>query len=298
MKQPVSGIGLGLRVDLADALLELRPKQVDWLEIHPENYMRRGGRFPRNLARAKEHWPIITHGLTMGFGNTDPFDPAYLSQLRAFLRDVGTPWHSDHMCFGGAHGQTMHDLLPLPFHETALRLMAERIDQARTELDIDVAFENLSYYVEAPESELSEAEFVRALLVEADAKMLLDVNNVYVNSQNLGFDPRAWIDQIPGDRVLQIHIAGHYVGEDGFRIDTHAEDVSDDVFELLDYTLARIGPRPILLERDGNYPSLEVLLAQLDRIAAIANRHESSPANGNDSVESKATENRKATFEA
>lgn len=270
----IDGIGLGLRVDLAEELLERRPKQVDWLEIHPENYMRRGGRFPRTLALAKAHWPIVTHGLTMGFGNVEAFDPDYLRRLHTFLREVESPWHSDHMCFGGAHGSYLHDLLPLPFHQASLELMKARFEQARDELDVELAFENLSYYADAPESEMSEASFVSTLLEEADAKLLLDVNNVYVNSKNLGFDAKEWIDQIPGERVLQIHIAGHLVGDDGFRIDTHAEDVCDDVFDLLDYTLERMGPKPILLERDGNYPTLDVLLEQLDRLKSIFNRHQ------------------------
>ena len=272
----IDGIGLGLRIDLADKLLEERPTQIAWLELHPENYMRRGGRFPRVLRSAAEHWPIATHGLTMGFGNTDPFDGDYMERLKAFLRDVGTPWHSDHMCFGGAHGQYVHDLLPLPFHEASLNLMKRRFSEARERLDIELAFENLSYYVEAPESEMGEAEFVTTLLHEADAKLLLDVNNVYVNSKNLGFDPKAWIDQIPAERVVQIHVAGHFVGDDGFRIDTHAEDVCDDVFDLLEHTLARIGPKPILLERDGSYPKLEVLLEQLERLDEIYSRHASA----------------------
>lgn len=269
----ISGVGLGLRIDIAEELLDRAPEQVDWVEIHPENYMRRGGRFAETLRRAAEKWPVLTHGLTMGFGNTETFDSQYMQRLKAFLRDTATPWHSDHMCFGGADGLFVHDLLPLPFHQPSLELMSKQFNEARDRLDIDLAFENLSYYAEAPESEMSEIDFVVALLEHADAKMLLDVNNVYVNSKNLGFDAKAWIDQIPGDRVLQIHVAGHHVGGDEFRIDTHSEAVCEGVYDLLDYTLAKIGSKPILLERDGNYPSLDVLLAEIDRLQEIHQRH-------------------------
>ncbi|MCA9602529.1 MAG: DUF692 domain-containing protein [Polyangiales bacterium] len=268
----VAGVGLGLRMEFAEELLGLGPKAVPWVEVHPENYMRRGGRYPAILTRALDTWPVVTHGLSMGFGNVDRFERAYLDRLHSFLRDVGTPWHSDHMCFGGADGAFVHDLLPVPFTESALALMSERFVEARDTLDIELAFENLSYYANAPESDMDEATYCAALLERADAKMLLDVNNVYVNSRNHGFDPREWIDRIPAERVVQIHVAGHLVRPDGFRIDTHAEPMCDDVYGLLEYTLGRMGPKPVLLERDGNWPKLEELLSEVERLQRIYDR--------------------------
>jgi uncharacterized protein (UPF0276 family) len=266
--QRVSGIGIGFRMEFAKALLDAKPSDVSWLEIHPENYIRRGGLYPAMLERARGEWPVVTHGLTMGFGNVDPLDADYLDRVRRLLRDLETPWHSDHMCFGGV-GAFAHDLLPVPFSEEALTRMARRFTEARERLGVELAFENLSYYANAPESEMDEAQFCAALLERADGKMLLDVNNVYVNSRNHGFDARAWIDQIPGDRVVQIHVAGHLVKDDGFRIDTHGEPVAEDVYALLAYTLERMGPKPVLLERDGNWPPLEDLLAEVARLRAI-----------------------------
>jgi uncharacterized protein (UPF0276 family) len=189
------------------------------------------------------------------------------------LRDVGAPWHSDHLCFAGVDGVFAHDLLPMPFNEDTAKSCARRIEEARDATGCaDLAFENVSYYAPSPRSETDEVSFCLDVLERADCKMLLDVNNVYVNSKNHGFDPRAWIDRIPSERVVQIHVAGHLVRRDGFRIDTHAEDVADDVYDLLEHTLRRIGPKPVLLERDGNFIPLDELLAQVRRLSEIYER--------------------------
>lgn len=293
----VTGIGIGLRWELAKALMERAPRSIQWLEVHPENYLHRGGAYRRLLDEAKERYPIVTHGLTMGFGSTTPFDRDYLRALRLFLKDLGTPFHSDHMCFPAVDAVFAHDLLPVPFNEESARTIEQRFNEARDALDVELAMENVSYYVESDRSETDEANFTVDVLRRADAKMLLDVNNVYVNSRNFGFDPRAWIDQIPADRVLQIHVAGHFVRDDGFRIDTHAEDVCEDVYSLLDYTLRRIGPVPVLLERDGNYPALDTLLAQTERLdeiyqgatKAFRETHESAPTRRTKTVPPRAT---------
>src|SRR5688572_8406898 len=185
----VTGIGLGLRQELGNELLEQQPPEVRWLEVHPENYVGRGGRFATMLTRARARWPVVTHGLTMCFGAVEPFDREYLAPLRRFLHDVEVPWHSDHMCFAGVDGVFAHDLLPVPFHEEALATMARRLTEARDFLDVDLAFENVSYYASSPDSETDEVSFTVELLERADCKMLLDVNNVYVNAMNHGFDP-------------------------------------------------------------------------------------------------------------
>ncbi len=269
----LGGIGIGLRMEMAKELLDRQPSEVKWLEVHPENYMDRGGRYPTVLKRAMERWPFATHGLTMCFGRAEPFDDEYLGTLKTFLSDIGAPWHSDHLCFCDVGGVFAHDLLPLPFTEDAAALYARRITEAREATGCDdLAFENVSYYAESPDSETDEVSFCLDVLEQADCKMLLDVNNVYVNSRNLDFDPRKWIDRIPADRVVQIHVAGHLVRNDGFRIDTHGEDVCDDVYDLLEYTLRRVGPKPVLLERDGNFIPLDELLEQVRRLDAIYQR--------------------------
>ncbi|MFW5925946.1 MAG: DUF692 domain-containing protein [Myxococcota bacterium] len=266
-----SGIGLGLRMDLANALLEQAPPEVQWVEIHPENYLRRGGRYPAMLKRALSRFPVVTHGLTMGFGAAQPFDPHHLADLRAFLRDVGTPWHSDHLCFAEVEGTFLHDLLPLPFTEEAATTAAQRLCEARDALDIPLAVENVSYYAPCGDA-AEEPDFLVEVLERADAKLLLDVNNVYVNARNHGFDPRTYIDRIPPERVVQYHVAGHAERDDGIRIDTHGAEVCPDVYDLMEHTYRRIGDRPLLLERDNRIPALEDLLGELRRLHAIRHR--------------------------
>jgi uncharacterized protein len=275
MKQSLHGVGLGLRSDMAEEFLDRKPPEVDFVEIHPENYMRRGGRFPHLLELARRDFPVGTHGLTMCYGSLEPFDSEYLADLHAFLRDLDVSFHSDHLCFGGAHGVFVHDLLPLPFTDEAAKLCVQRIHEARDALDRPLAIENVSYYAPQSRDGLDEAHFLVEVLRESDALLLLDVNNVYVNSKNFGFDPRAYIDLVPAERVAQIHVAGHMVRPDELRIDTHGEPICDDVYGLLDYTLGNVGPRPVLLERDNNIPSLDDMLAEVRRLQAIHQKHAS-----------------------
>lgn len=269
MTHRAHGIGLGLRYDLATELLERRPKNVSWVEVHPENYIDRGGRYAEILDLAREDWPVITHGLSTCFGALEPFDAGYLRDLRVLLKDLEVPWHSEHLCIGAANTHFFHDLLPLPFTDEAVETSARRVSEMRDALDMPIAVENVSYYAPQAADGLDEADFVVEVLDRADAKLLLDVNNIYVNARNFGFDPKAYIDKIPIDRVVQIHVAGHFLRDDGLRIDTHGEPVPDDVYELLDYALRRLGPMPVLLERDNNVPPLDELLAEIDHLWAI-----------------------------
>jgi uncharacterized protein (UPF0276 family) len=265
----IEGIGLGLRYKLAKETLAHAPAELRWLEIHPENYMQRGGRFLSVLEQARERFPLATHGLTMGFGALAPHERQYMDPLRAFLRDTKTPWHSDHLCFCGSDGVMLHDLLPLPFTREAVDTAVARVKEARDQLELPIAVENISYYAHPGTPEMDEVAFLLEVLEGADAKLLLDVNNVFVNSQNHGFDPRAYIDRIPVERVVQIHVAGHLIRPDGLIIDTHGEAVRDEVFDMLDYTLRRTGPMPVLLERDQNFPDFALLAEEVKRLDAI-----------------------------
>jgi uncharacterized protein (UPF0276 family) len=269
MSPAVTGIGLGLRHDLAIELFERKPPAVSWLEIHPENYLARGGRYQEMLQTARERWPVVTHGLSTCLGAVEPFDSDYLGELRAFLHDLEVPWHSEHLCLGGVDQRFFHDLLPLPFTEEAAQLASRRLIEARDAIDTPLALENVSYYAPQGDDGLAEADFVIEVLERADAKLLLDVNNIYVNSRNFGFDPRAYVDKIPVERVVQVHIAGHLVRQDGLRIDTHGEPIPDDVYSLLDYALRKVGPVPVLLERDNDIPPLDDLLAEIERLSTI-----------------------------
>lgn len=271
----VEGIGIGLRYAMAEQTLSREVPGLRWLEIHPENYVARGGRFRHILERAAEKFPFATHGLTLGFGAAEPAERSYMRALRDFLHGLSIPWHSEHLCFSGSGGVMVHDLLPLPFTREAAENAAARITEARDQLEMPIAIENISYYAtlgRADEQELPELEFLLEVLERADCKLLLDVNNVFVNSQNHGFDPRAYIDRIPVERVAQIHVAGHHVRADKLIIDTHGEAVRDEVFELLEHTLRRTGPVPVLLERDQGFPEFDEIIAEVARLDAIYQR--------------------------
>lgn len=273
-----NGIGLGLRHDLAPALFERAPAEVRWVEIHPENYVARGGKFGAMLERAQETWPIVPHGLSLCFGSTSRFDDGYLSQLRALLDRVEAPWYSDHLCFSSVDGSFLHDLLPIPFSAESVRTVAARVSELRDTIERPVAIENVSYYAHpGPRAGLGrkgwdEVDFLLEALDAADAKLLLDVNNVYVNSINHGFDPAAYIDRVPAERVVQMHVAGHFTRPDGIIIDTHGEPVCEGVYALFEHAVAHVGPVPVLLERDQNFPPLDELLREVRRLSEIYDR--------------------------
>ncbi|HEY2733873.1 MAG TPA: DUF692 domain-containing protein [Polyangiales bacterium] len=268
----VHGIGLGLRQAIADALFDSELSQLRFVEIHPENYVARGGRFSTMLARATSRWPVLTHGLSLGFGAVEPVDDDYVQQLKQFLDRIGAPWHSEHLCFSSADGAMLHDLLPLPFRHEAVRTAVARVRELRDGLSRPIAIENVSYYAHPGEREMDEADFLIEVLERADAKLLLDVNNVFVNSRNHGFDAARFLDRLPSERVVQVHIAGHSVRPDGMIIDTHGEAIRDEVYDLLEYALKRIGPTAVLLERDQSFPSFDELAVEVRRLDAIYTR--------------------------
>lgn len=266
------GIGIGLRPAFADQLFDDESGAAAWVEIHPENYVERGGAAMRRLDAALERMPVIPHGLTQCFGNIEPFDDAYLAGLRRLLNRIDAPWYSDHLCFcafGGAHS---HDLLPIPRTEETIKHCAARIRELQDRIERPVAIENVSQYIDDASWPFSEEEFLRTIAEESGALLLLDVNNVYVNARNHGFDAWAYIASLPSQQIAQIHMAGHMVRKDGLRIDTHSEAICDDVFSLLEKTLAHHGDIPVLLERDGNYPAWDVLKEELASLRAVRER--------------------------
>jgi uncharacterized protein (UPF0276 family) len=272
-----AGVGIGLRAGLADDLLAAPPPELAFVEITPENYLRRGGRYAAMLRETAERWPIVTHGLSLSLGGPDPLDVAALRALDAFLRDIGTPWHSDHLSFGSVGGAMLHDLLPLPFSRAAARHVAERIARVQDVIRVPFAVENITYYEYGTGSEMDEGEFVSEILRATGAGLLLDVNNVYVNSKNHGRDPRATLAQMPLDRVVQIHVAGHDASDPALCVDTHAEAILDDVYALLEWVLPRTGPVPVLLERDDKFPSWDELCSEIHRLDRILRASRSAP---------------------
>lgn len=270
----LAGVGLGLRWEILDDVLEAieagRPLGcVRFFEIAPENTMRRGGHFPAAIDRVRAAYPMLTHGLTMSLGGTDPLGDEYLRELARYLDRVRPAMHSDHLCFCGTRGRMVHDLLPLPFTTAAAKHAAARLREAEDRLERRVAIENITYYLVPGAFALDEAAFVREVLERADASLLLDVNNVYVNATNHGFDPIAFVDALPLDRVAWIHVAGHrWSDEHELLIDTHGAAVIPPVVALLEHVLERTGPRPVVLERDHDIPALDALLGELSAIDA------------------------------
>ena len=258
-----TGIGLGLRSSLLKEVAEGKADSaVRFFEVSPENHMHRGGRIPAVFAQIAEKYPIITHSLAMSLGGVDPFASEYFAELQQFIQRFGGAWHSDHLCFCGLEGRAMHDLLPIPFTEDSAKRTAARIREAQDRLEMPMLIENISYYMQIGVPEMDEAEFIRQVLENADCGLLLDVNNVFVNSLNHKFDPFTWLEKIPLERVRQMHIAGHEPWDETMWIDTHGASVRSEVIAMMAWVVERIGPVPILLERDQNIPPLEVLLEE------------------------------------
>jgi uncharacterized protein (UPF0276 family) len=241
---------------------------VPFWEIAPENVVGQGGSRHRQVMKILERDPVITHGLSMSIGGFDAWDRDVLDNLKDFLRATRSPWHSEHLCWSSFGGATTHELLPMPFTRDAVRHTVERAKRIQAELPVPFLFENVSYYACLGAPEMSEQQFILEVLEGADCGWLLDINNVYVNSQNHGFDAKEWLDGMPLERVQQMHIAGHaWFEAEQLIIDTHGAAVVDPVIELMQWVLPRIGRAvPVLLERDNEIPELEVLLAERESL--------------------------------
>ncbi len=269
-KLPVLGIGLGLRRELAADTFE-HPDRIDWLEFVPENYMGLGGRSRDVLEQALERFPLISHGVNLSIGSTDDLNADYLKSIKALLDSVDCAWWSDHLCFTSVDGVYTHDLLPVPFCREAVDHIVERVKRVQDHVGRPFLLENISFYMYMPGCELSEAQFISEILEKADCGLLLDVNNVYVNSVNLGFDPIEHLRQLPLERTVQIHVAGHKRGQE-MLIDTHGAAIIQPVYELLEHVLGRTNVNAVMVERDQNFPEFAEVLEELDSIRAIAKR--------------------------
>ena len=270
----IQGAGLGLRRALLSSLtgkdvVETSKDTIDFFEVAPENWIGIGGRLGRQLKEISERTPVIAHGLSLSVGGTAPLNTGLVKDIKTFLDEHNMPIYSEHLSYSADDGQ-LYDLLPLPFTEEAIKHVAERIRQVQDILERRIAIENISYYL-VPEQQMNEVEFVNAVVKEADCDLLLDVNNVYVNSQNHNYDPSEYINQLEAEHVSYIHVAGHYREDDGIIIDTHGADVIDPVWGLLEQAYARFGNLPTLLERDFNLPALNDLTNELSIIKRIQN---------------------------
>jgi uncharacterized protein len=259
---PDLGIGVGLRGPHIGHVLQHRPP-MDWFEIISENYFAEGGIARANLESIRTAYRLVPHGVSLSIGGSDPFDREYLSHLRALVRRIAAPWFSDHLCWTGAGGVDLHDLLPMPYTRSTLAHVVERVKRVQGELEIPFALENASSYMEYRRSTMAEHEFLGELAEQADCGILLDVNNVFVSAYNHGFDAERYIDAIPAHRVVQMHVAGH-TDKGTHLLDTHSDHVRAEVWQLYRRAVARCGPVATLVEWDQEIPSWEVLAKEAE----------------------------------
>lgn len=268
MTFPFLGFGVGLRPKHYSEILDVYPS-VDWFEIISENFMVPGGRPLFVLEKIRERYPIALHGVSLSIGSTDPLDADYLRQLRSLARRFDPAWISDHLCWTGVGGHTLHDLLPLPYTEEAVEHVAGRVRQVQEVLRRRILLENVSTYLRYRQSALPEWQFLTLVAERADCGILLDVNNVFVSAFNHGFSAVEYIDSLPVDRVHQVHLAG-YSDQGAFLHDTHDHPVAEAVWNLYAHTVRRFGALSTLVEWDDRIPPLAVLRAEAERARRIS----------------------------
>ena len=264
---PVSGAGLGLRRPIADKLKGLPEGKIDFMEIAPENWIHVGGALGKKLRYFTERYPFLIHGLSLSIGSPAPLDEQLVRDIKEFMADHNILMYSEHLSYCGDDGQ-LYDLMPIPFTEDAVKYVAGRVRRVQDILEQRMALENVSYYAPADTS-MSEADFLLAVLEEADCDLMLDINNIVVNSINHGYDPHEFLYQMPAERIRYFHQAGHFVEDEDLRIDTHGAAVSDQAWQLLADAYAHFGPVPTLLERDFNFPPIQELLHELNHIREL-----------------------------
>lgn len=271
MSFSVQGAGLGIRRGLLPKLVAMDGESVDFLEVAPENWIGVGGRLGRQFRQLTQSYPLVCHGLSLSIGGPAPLDSAFLKKVKAFLDDNEVLVYTEHLSYCSDEHGHLYDLMPIPFTSEAVTHVAGRIRQVQELLERRIGIENVSYYA-APGRELSELEFVNAVLTEADCGLLLDVNNIYVNSINFGYDPYEFLGGIDAARTEYVHLAGHFEEAPDLRIDTHGAEVIEPVWDLLGAAFDLYGVMPTLLERDFNFPPFDELLGEVDRIRALQDR--------------------------
>lgn len=262
------GFGLGLRPDHYEEILSSNPP-IDWFEIITENYLVPGGKPHYYLNQICERYPVVMHGVSMSIGSTDKIDFEYLQQVKLLSERIKPKWISDHLCWTGVHGKNMHDLLPLPYTEESIQHIVGRIQKIQDFLGQQILIENVSSYITYQQSQITEWEFISEISNQADCRILLDLNNIYVSSVNHDFDPSTYLTNVPKNRVCQFHLAGHS-NMGNYIIDTHDQDIIDPVWNLYAEALKHFGFVATMIERDDNIPPLESLVTELNYARMIA----------------------------
>ncbi len=272
VKYPNLGFGLGLRVNHYEHILTHKPT-IDWFEILTENYIVHGGNPLYYLEKIRQDYPIVMHGVSLSIGSTDPLNYSYLNQVKQLANAIDAKWISDHLCWTGLNGKNTHDLLPIPYTEEAIKHVAERVMQVQEFLNCRILLENVSCYVSYKESEMTEWEFLTEVANRADCLILLDINNIYVNSYNHNFNPYDFINYVPIQRVQQFHLAGHLNCGD-YIIDTHDHPIINSVWELYAAATQRFQNVSTMIERDDNIPTFSELFKELEYAKLIAMKPE------------------------
>jgi len=264
---PVHGAGLGLRRPIVDKLMADPPVDVDFMEVAPENWIHVGGALARKLRFFTERYPFLIHGLSLSIGAPSPLNEQLVRDVRAFMAEHNIRLYSEHLSFCGDDGQ-LYDLMPIPFTEEAVHYVSQRVRRVQDILEQRIALENVSFY--APiDTSMSEKEFLLAVLEESDCDLMLDINNIVVNSINHRYDASDFLNAMPAERIRYFHLAGHHVEAEDLRIDTHGSAVDDQAWQLLEEAYARLGPVPTLLERDFNFPPMDELMNEVRRIKQL-----------------------------
>ena len=267
----IQGIGIGFRRDLATDLLELSEDRPDFIEFAPENWMDLGGYWKKQLDRAYEEYPIVCHGLSLSIGSPDPLDIDFIKSLKEFLDKYNVELYSEHLSYSKCDNAHLYDLLPIPFREDAVDHIVERIQLVQEILNRPLILENVSYYTPVA-AEMSEEDFISSIVKRSGCKLLLDVNNVYVNAFNHNYNAKDFILKMPLSEVAYIHMAGHEKVAEDLIIDTHGQPIIDPVYELFEWTLEKLNPVPVLLERDFNIPELPELQKEMSNLREIVKR--------------------------
>ncbi len=265
----VQDAGLGLRRSFLAEIIDNPPANVSFYEVAPENWITLGGKLGKQFRSMTERFDFVCHGLSLSIGSSDPLDESFVHDVKNFMQEHQIKLYSEHLSYCSHEGH-LYDLMPIPFTSEAVTHVAKRIQRVQDILEQKIAIENVSYYA-APGQEMDEIDFFNAVIEEADCDVLIDLNNIYVNSINHGYDAETFLRAIPAKRIAYAHIAGHYVEADDFLVDTHGADIIDPVWKLLAKAYELYGVFPTLLERDFNIPELDVLINEVDVIKTIQN---------------------------